>query len=313
MPNHAGGIIRTQRDREHPYKTMNTEAAHNNDLSLEARGLLFYLFSKPDHWETRFTDLLAHSGPNCKEDRLRRILGELERAGYIKRERIHVAHGRFEWVTTIYESPIAIPVKSANGKAPADPSTVTSDTISVKPAYGTTSPFTIPGQPAYIVNSESSSLLRKEEEGSRPPAPSRKEKPPKEEKASTPNQIFGALAEACKINRRMATGKQLGQLRDAAAAIWRGEAARGRSPDQVAADVPYVLQDYKTYDWRGKKGETPDPIRIQEHWEQAIDRRKQEQAQRESRYTRSEGLPTPEEQRATASFLVNGWHNRERK
>src|SRR6187399_98942 len=103
--NSQGGIIRTVKDREHPYRTMNISALQDNRLSLEARGLLGYLLSKPDDWEVRFTDLLTHAGPNCKEDRLRRILKELEGFGYIQRTRKNVAHGKFEWVTTVFETP----------------------------------------------------------------------------------------------------------------------------------------------------------------------------------------------------------------
>ena len=72
-------------------------------LSWEARGLMGYLLSKPDDWQVRLHDL-KRRGP-AAEHKLRRMLRELERFGYLRRKRLRHADGTFSWTTTIYESP----------------------------------------------------------------------------------------------------------------------------------------------------------------------------------------------------------------
>ncbi len=72
-------------------------------LSWEARGVMGYLLSKPDNWQARVYDLMAH-GP-AGSHKIGRILNELERAGYLRRERVVLADGTFDWVTSIYEAP----------------------------------------------------------------------------------------------------------------------------------------------------------------------------------------------------------------
>ena len=71
-----GLIIRTAKDRHHPYVLISRDVFHDTRLSWEARGLLGYLLSKPDDWEIRFANLL-HQGPGGR-DRMRRILRELQ-------------------------------------------------------------------------------------------------------------------------------------------------------------------------------------------------------------------------------------------
>lgn len=76
-----------------------------NDVSLtwEARGLMGYLLSKPDHWQVRLHDLL-NRGP-AGEHKVRRMLHELKAAGYIRTRRLKRVDGTFDWLTEIYESP----------------------------------------------------------------------------------------------------------------------------------------------------------------------------------------------------------------
>lgn len=102
--NESGGIIRTVRDRNHPYKVVNTRFADDKRLSFEARGLMAYLLAKPDDWQVRFNDLIKQS-PDAKRQKLRGILKELELHGYLVREKVRKAHGRFDWVSTVYETP----------------------------------------------------------------------------------------------------------------------------------------------------------------------------------------------------------------
>lgn len=99
----APNIIRTRKNRENPYTMIARAPLNDAALSWEARGVLAYLLDKPDDWEVRFQDLV-HKGPG-KEDRMRRILHELEAAGYVHRARTSGTRGRFLWETLVYETP----------------------------------------------------------------------------------------------------------------------------------------------------------------------------------------------------------------
>ncbi len=72
-------------------------------LSWEARGLMGYLLSKPDHWQVRLHDLMKR-GP-AGQHKIRRILKELRATGYIQTSRIKRRDGTFDWLTTIHEDP----------------------------------------------------------------------------------------------------------------------------------------------------------------------------------------------------------------
>ncbi len=72
-------------------------------LSWEARGLMGYLLSKPDDWQVRLHDLVRR-GP-AGEHKIRRMLRELDAAGYLRRERFRRFDGTFSWTFTIFEDP----------------------------------------------------------------------------------------------------------------------------------------------------------------------------------------------------------------
>lgn len=94
-------IVRVQKDAR--YFVASNVPFNDERLSWEARGVMGYLLSKPNDWETRMSDLVNHGPAGMKM--IRRILAELRRAGYMSRKRVQVAHGEFRWITTLYESP----------------------------------------------------------------------------------------------------------------------------------------------------------------------------------------------------------------
>jgi len=94
-------IVRVRKDAR--YFVASNIPFNDERLSWEARGVMGYLLSKPDDWQTRMADLV-NKGP-AKMKAIRRILAELRAAGYMSRKRVSVAHGHFSWITTIYESP----------------------------------------------------------------------------------------------------------------------------------------------------------------------------------------------------------------
>ena len=93
-------IIRVKKDKN--YFAASNKPFNDKQLSWEARGVMGYLLSKPDEWRVRFYDLVQQ-GP-AGEHKIRRILKELEELGYMERERIKTSDGKFDWITTVYET-----------------------------------------------------------------------------------------------------------------------------------------------------------------------------------------------------------------
>lgn len=101
------GIIRVEKDRSHPYKTINTAFANDERLSWGARGVLVYLLSKPDDWKMLVKDLIKQSPAG--RDAVYAILQNLEACGYLKRIRTRRDDGTFEYSTVIYEKAEPLP------------------------------------------------------------------------------------------------------------------------------------------------------------------------------------------------------------
>jgi hypothetical protein len=95
------GIIRVKKDKG--FFAVSNTPFNDKELSWEARGIMGYLLSKPDEWQIRFYDLV-NQGP-AGEHKIRRVLKELEKQGYMDRQRIQTDEGKFDWVTTLYETP----------------------------------------------------------------------------------------------------------------------------------------------------------------------------------------------------------------
>lgn len=75
----------------------------DEDLSWEAKGVLGYLFSKPEDWTPRIYDIVE-SGP-CKQHKIKTVFSELEDAGYMKREKFRKDDGTFDWKVTVSDHP----------------------------------------------------------------------------------------------------------------------------------------------------------------------------------------------------------------
>lgn len=79
--------------RKKAFATLYREVAQDERLSLESRGLLVLMASLPENWEYSVAGLARKAG--CGKDKLRRILGELEKVGYLAREQSHDSGGKF--------------------------------------------------------------------------------------------------------------------------------------------------------------------------------------------------------------------------
>lgn len=87
-------IQRAKHGKDNPYFMMLRATAQDKTLSYEARGLLAYLLSKPDHWRVEIHDLLLEK---CGRDKAYRLLDELKDAGYVRREQTRNNKGLFVW------------------------------------------------------------------------------------------------------------------------------------------------------------------------------------------------------------------------
>lgn len=73
---HAHGI---------PYTFVARPAAQDNNLTLEARGLLTLFLSLPPNWKLIAKPIAERFGGGCSEKRIRTLMNELAAAGYLRR------------------------------------------------------------------------------------------------------------------------------------------------------------------------------------------------------------------------------------
>ncbi len=164
------------------YSVINNTVLNDPSLTWEAKGLAVYLLSKPDDWRIN-TNQLWHASANGHGS-VKRILRELERAGYLRRTRTRAPNGVFEWDHALYETP----------QAGADDSA----TIGRNPSDGNRRMETVAWIPSDIVSTEYQ-LLNKEQEQPRaaalPPAPPVAAVAPVviEEQPPTPATVAAAL------------------------------------------------------------------------------------------------------------------------
>jgi hypothetical protein len=83
---------------------MYRQLAQDNTLSFEARGVMLYLLSHSTNWQPRADDI-ERAGNIGKKQR-RKILAELERAGYLTYHRVQANTGLWGWVIAAHEEPV---------------------------------------------------------------------------------------------------------------------------------------------------------------------------------------------------------------
>lgn len=98
-------LFRAKHDKENPYVIVNKTILKEKQMSWKAKGIWLYAFSRPDDWTFRLCDLLKQSSDG--KDSVTSGLHELEKYGYLKRNRFRNEDGRFapdaEW--TFFETP----------------------------------------------------------------------------------------------------------------------------------------------------------------------------------------------------------------
>ena len=83
-------VFRVEKTKD--FTVMSNHHLRNVSLSLKAKGLLSLMLSLPDNWDYT-TKGLAHI---CKDgvDSISSAIKELEKQGYLTRQRLRDAHGR---------------------------------------------------------------------------------------------------------------------------------------------------------------------------------------------------------------------------
>lgn len=97
-------IMRAKHDKSNAFFVASRAMFQDERLSWAARGVLGYLLSKPDNWETRTADLVRQSPGGRRL--VAHVLRELKAYGYMERIRVRDDKtGRFTYITVVYESP----------------------------------------------------------------------------------------------------------------------------------------------------------------------------------------------------------------
>lgn len=81
------------------YTVIPNETMRDDSISFEATGLLCFLLSLPADWAIH-KSWLQRQKINCGRDKLTRLISELEKAGYIKREVSQLENGKlngYDW------------------------------------------------------------------------------------------------------------------------------------------------------------------------------------------------------------------------
>lgn len=94
-------VFRVEKNRE--FVVMNHKFLREKEMSLKAKGLLALCLSLPEDWEYSLNGLVAI----VKESQtsMRSALKELEKFGYLKRNRTKDAKGQFQYEYVLYEVP----------------------------------------------------------------------------------------------------------------------------------------------------------------------------------------------------------------
>lgn len=132
-------LVRTSKDKDHPYVMLNKTFLHDPNLSLKAKGLLAYCMSMPDGWEFHINQMITV----LKEgrDALNSAFNELIKYGYCIRQQKR-QKGKFdsgEYV--LYEVPFTEKVIVDNEEKP-----YTENPVTVFPS---------PENPPLVINNKS--------------------------------------------------------------------------------------------------------------------------------------------------------------
>jgi hypothetical protein len=105
--------VRVHKDKG--YFLASNQPFNDKRLSWEARGVMGYLLSKPDGWECHSYDLINQT--SAGRHVIKRIISELQKAGYVHRFRKSEGRNTIKWITEVYETPELNPHLSKGQKS----------------------------------------------------------------------------------------------------------------------------------------------------------------------------------------------------
>lgn len=85
--------MRIQSGRREGFTVLYNSMITDRRLSLQSKGLFAVMTSRPDNWAFTVSGLAAFTG--VSKDTVRKLLGELEKVGYLVREQTHNESGHF--------------------------------------------------------------------------------------------------------------------------------------------------------------------------------------------------------------------------
>ncbi|MHC4686946.1 MAG: hypothetical protein ACYTEW_21950, partial [Planctomycetota bacterium] len=229
--------------KEREYVSIANAILQNKALTWEARGVMAYLLSKPDGWECRNYDLV-NQGP-ASEHIIRRVLKELQEAGYIHRYRKSEGRGKIEWITEIYETP-ELNTALRNG------------------TFSNVENFEIESydleKSVDIVSTDSNKDRQLEKTDLNGCA----KKPQKSinnlERKQTLNYLADQIATLCQVDVNLASTKTRDGLKTVTLALY----GKSISPADLNSFKDWWYNEY----WAGKKGQPPTPAQVGDTWGQ---------------------------------------------
>ena len=290
-------VIRVKKDKN--FFAASNVPFNDENLSWEARGVMGYLLSKPDDWQVRFVDLVKR-GP-AGGHKIRRILKELEDNGYLYRERFQTEAGTFDWVSTVYETP-TIYQKSVDGDTiygfSVDGDPTGSPTISRLSIDGSSiDGLSIDGKPRDILNTESintKQINTELKEGAATESDNGRHIDKEAYKQRIANAIKRGADRDYELKEAIETQFRISPNWDTRNARAFVQWLKIRPDSQSIDDFAHW---WWNSDWRGKKGEPPSLVQIQELWPQAFidpqeiaDKRTRNDERSRSRYSEWDNL-----------------------
>ncbi|MGE7672952.1 DnaD domain-containing protein [Lysinibacillus sp. NPDC094403] len=112
-------IVRVEKNKD--YTVINNTSIQDIRLSWKAKAIHVFMLSKPDNW-TFYNEEIQQWAKDGK-DSFTAGLRELQKYGYVKKERRRVEGGKFDYVTIVYEVP-CMDLPHTENPSPEEPHTV---------------------------------------------------------------------------------------------------------------------------------------------------------------------------------------------
>ena len=98
----GGSIARAVHDANNPYIMVKRTSVEDPNVPCDALGVWLYVLSKPDTWEVAFWEICKRF--SIRRTKLRRIMDDLLKAGYLARNCTRSEDGRFNYQWLFFES-----------------------------------------------------------------------------------------------------------------------------------------------------------------------------------------------------------------